>query len=229
MLKIEVSHLIANEATMKQPSAPLDVGPDSGTLYPKLPELTSSEHAQSYRLQEISQLKKKLEDEGDKRAALHKKYRRGVNAMDGVDTTLLMAGMGMGVAGIGLLSTVIAAPVVLGLEIAALACGVLGVTGKFIGRRLAVKARKHDEIRVLASSKLNTISDHVSTALVDGQISDHEFRLILDEVAKYHQMKDKIRTGARQTDAAITLDEETLVQRGRDEARADLIKKLVVE
>ena len=183
----------------------------------------------SYRLQEISQLKKHLEDERDKRSQLYKKYRRGVNALDGVDTTLLAAGMGMGIGGVGPLSTIIAAPVVLGLEIAALACGVLGATGKFVGHRLEVKARKHDEIRVLAESKLNTISDHISGALVDGQISDEEFRLVVDEVSKYNQMKAEIRAGARKAHATITLDEEpknSLIQRGRDEARASFIKKL---
>jgi len=80
--------------------------------------------------------------------------------------------MGMGIGGVGLLSTIIAAPVVLGLKIAAMACGILGVSGKFIGRLLAVKAKKHDNIRMLAESKLNTITDHVSCALIDGQISD---------------------------------------------------------
>ena len=112
---------------MKQATAP----PDS--IYPDLPD-----PAQSHRIQEISQLKRRLEDERDKRGQLYKKYRRGVNALDGVDTALLTAGMGLGVGGVGLLSTIVAAPVVLALEIAALACGVLGITGKFIGRRLAV-------------------------------------------------------------------------------------------
>ena len=41
-------------------------------LHDKLPE-----PAQSYRLQEISQLKKRIEDERDKRAELYKKYHRG--------------------------------------------------------------------------------------------------------------------------------------------------------
>ena len=95
----------------------------------------------------------------------------------------------MGIGGVGLLSTVIAAPVVLGLEAAALVCGLLGVAGKVVSRPLAVKAKKHDEIRVLALGKLNTIADHVSTALIDGEISDHEFRHILDEVEKYHQIR----------------------------------------
>ena len=216
---------------MKQvtPTAPCVDG-TSGALYPELPDrCATAPPDQSYRLQEISQLKQHLEDERDKRSQLYKKYSRGVNALDGVHTALLAAGMGMGIGGVGLLSTIIAAPVVLGLEIAALACGVLGATGKFVGRRLAVKARKHDEIRVLAESKLNTISDHISGALVDGQISDEEFRLVVDEVSKYNQMKAEIWAGARKAHATITLDEETknsLIQRVRDEARASFIKKL---
>ena len=74
----------------------------------------------------------------------------------------------------------------------------------------------------------------MSTALLDGQISDDEFRLITDEVAKYHQMKLEIRARAQKMHAGVAppvLDEETknaLIQRGRDEARASFIKKLAV-
>jgi len=49
-------------------------------------------------------------------------------------------------------------PIVLGLECASLGCGLLGVAGKFISR-LAIKAKKHDEIRILTDSKLNAIAD----------------------------------------------------------------------
>jgi hypothetical protein len=75
----------------------------------------------------------------------------------------------------------------------------------------------------------------VSTALVDGKISNHEFRLILDEREKYQQMKDKIRVGAQKAHGAVTplvLDEakkNELIQRGRDEAQArftETIQKL---
>ena len=117
----------------------------------------------------------------------------------------------------------------MGLEIGAFVCGVLGVTGKFVGRRLSLKAKKHDEIRVLAESKLNTIRDHVSSALIDGRISDEQFRLIIDEVCKYDRMKAEIRTGAKKAYAAVTLDEEmknSLIQRGRNEARASFLQKL---
>ena len=57
----------------------------------------------TYRLQHISRLQRQLEEERDLRAALYKKYHRGVNALDG--TTLINASMGLGVGGVGLLST----------------------------------------------------------------------------------------------------------------------------
>jgi len=208
----------------------------SAPIYPDLAAVEDSQTAaprlsQDYRLQEISRLKEYLEKEQDGRAQLYKKYHRGVNVLDGVDTALISAGMGMGIGGVGLLSTIIAVPVVLGLEIAALICGVVGVAGKYIVHRLEVKAKKHDEIRILAKSKLNTVADHVSSALMDGQITDEEFRLIIDEVNKYGQLKAEIRSGARKAHASVELDEEiknSLIKQGREEARASIIKKLAI-
>ena len=212
--------MVNKHAKSVTPSAPPTGTPP---LYPELPAGPAvadvpSQHDntppdQYFWLQEISKLRKDLEDERDKRSQLYKKYQRGVNAVDAADTTLISASVGMGIGGVGLLSTIIAAPVVLGLEIAALACGLLGVTGKFI----------------LAESKLNTIADHVSTALADGTISYEEFCLVAQEAHKYAQMKAEIRAGAKKAHAAVTLDEETkksLIQRGRDEARASFMKKL---
>ena len=105
--------------------------------------------------------------------------------------------MGLAASGIGLLSTIIAAPVAIGIQAEVVVCGLLGAGGKLIGRKLQAKAKKHTQIRVLAVSKLNTISDHISGTLADDKISDEEFRLILSEVDKYNQMKEDIRS--RQT------------------------------
>jgi len=216
---------------MKRPTAPPEEQGES-RLDPVLPNETQDE---SFRLQEISRLKKYLEKERDKRAKLYKKYRRGTNVLDGIDAALVTASMGLGVSGVGLLSTIIAAPIVLGLEIAALSCGALGLAGKFVSRKLSVKAKKHDEIRVLASSKLNTITDHVSQVLTDGRVTDVEFRLILEEVTKYDELKKEIRAMAKKAYGKISppvLDEETknsLIQRGREEAKDNLIKKLTSE
>ena len=74
-----------------------------------------------------------------------------------------------------------------------------------VGRRLQAKARKHDLIRGLAESKLNTIVDRISVALNDDKITE-EFRLILSEIDKYNQMKAEIRKRQKQS---LSEDEKT--------------------
>ena len=147
-------------------------------LYPPL------ESADGHCLQHIAEVKFRLGKERNFRASLYKKYKRGVNIVDGIDTALAMTSVGLAASGIGLLSTIIAAPVAIGIQAGAVVCGLLGAGGKLIGRKLQAKAKKHNQIPVLADSKLNTISDHVSAALADDKISDEEFRLILSEVDK---------------------------------------------
>ena len=53
------------------------------------------------------------------------------------------------------------------------------------------KAQKHYEIKTLGESKLNSIKGLISKALNDGQISDEEFKTVLDE---YNELKDKTHT-----------------------------------
>ena len=200
---------------MKQPTAPgveqiypsltseLIQAQDQGNL--GLPnrgqagDLPTQQDPSNFRLFEIRKLEGRLETERDLREKLYKKYRRAINVVDGVDTVLVVASIGLGATGVGLLSTIIAAPVVVILEGAALCCGIAGVAGKFISRKLLLKAKKHDDIRVLATSKLNSISDLVSKAIQDQHISPEEYSLILAEWKKYLQMKKDIRSPHQQT------------------------------
>lgn len=59
-------------------------------------------------------------------------------------------------------------------------------------------------IKMLTDTKLNTISDHISKALKDHQISDEEYSLILSELKIFNQMKKEIRTKVK-----IGIGEET--------------------
>ena len=107
---------------MKQPTAPsYDLSGDD-KIYPRL-----SEDGQNYRLQKISEIEKQLIREKDARKALYKKYKRGVNLTDGVDTALIPESVVM--AGIGL-----TVPVMLPLETVAIACGCMGACVKLIRR-----------------------------------------------------------------------------------------------
>ena len=64
-----------------------------------------------------------------------------------------------------------------------------GAGGKLVGRRLQANARKYDLSGGLALSKLNTITDRISTMLTDDKITGEEFHLIVSEVDKYNLMK----------------------------------------
>ena len=151
-------------------------------LYPPL------ESPDDHRLQHVAEVKFRLEKERDIRALMYKKYRRGFNIVGSLDTALSTASVGLAASGIGLLSTIIATPVAIGIQAGAVVCGLLGASGKVLGRRLQAKATKHNQIRVLAESKLNSVADCISAALTDDKISDEEFRLILSEIDKYNQM-----------------------------------------
>ena len=130
-------------------------------LYPPL------ESGETNHLQHVAEVRFRLEKERDLRASMYKTYRRGANVVDGIDTALLsVTSVGLAASGVGLLSTIIAAPVALGLQAGTIVCGLLGAGGKLVGRRLQAKARKHNLIRGLAESKLNTIADSISVALI---------------------------------------------------------------
>ena len=150
------------------------------------------------------------------RQTLSKKYHRGVKIINNVDTALLVASMGLGVAGVGLLSTIIAAPVVLVLEAIALGTGLLGIVGVQATKKLTHKAEKHENIKVLAEAKLNTISGFISKALRDDRISDEEYDLVLLEHDKYRQMKEDLR---RKIKNVINAEmKQSLISLGREEA-----------
>ena len=171
------------------------------TLYPPL------QCGETHLLQHVAEIRF-LEKERDFRASLSKKYRRGANFVDGFDTVLSETSVGLATSGVGLLATIIAAHVALGLQVGAILCGLLGPSGKLVGRRLQAKARKHDLIRGLAESKLNTIADRISVALNDDKITEVGFRLILSEVVKYNLMKNEIR-GRQKQSGGLTEDKKT--------------------
>ena len=125
--------------------------------------------------------------------------------------------MGVGAGGIGLLSTIVAAPAVIAIEVVALSTGLLSVIGKYRVKWSTSKAEKHEKIKTIASTKLNKISSHVSKALTDNEITDDEFRLILEELEKYKVMKKEIRTKTKKKIMGET--KESLIERGRQEAR----------
>ena len=205
-------------------------------LYPTLPSIREAptapdielremgnDQGHTYRLKVISDVQTFLE-EVSKRDAFSKKYFRVSKIISITDSVLAGITFLAEAAGAVLLSTGVGAPIALGLGISGAATGAIFIIGNIVGRKTTTKAEKHLKIKILASSKLNTIASHISKAMMDNYISDDEFKLIMEEMNKYKAMKEEIRNNTKKKLKAE--EEESLIERGRQEAR-ESFRKLV--
>ena len=152
-------------------------------IYPDLP----TEDGQNYRLQKISEIEQNLIKDSQARKSLYKKCKRAINITDGIETVLVSAYVLM--SGIRIMIPLVLLP----LEVAAGICGIAGIYVKFIRWKLHTKTLKHNQIKTIADSKLNSMNsmkDLISKALQDGQISDVEFKAILEDADRLNTMKE---------------------------------------
>ena len=87
-------------------------------LYPPL------ESVETHRLQHMAEVRFRLGKERDFRASMYKKVPSQV--ADGIDTALSVSSVGLAASGVGLLSTIIAVPVGIGLQAGRLCVGCWG-------------------------------------------------------------------------------------------------------
>ena len=71
-------------------------------------------------------------------------------------------------------------------------------------KTFTVKQEKHDAIKPLAQSKLDSIANIILQAMQDGDISSTEFYKVLQEVEKYRTLKADIRHQAKAKVRQIT-------------------------
>ena len=195
-------------------------------LYPKLPTApnVADDRGHSYRLKIIREIQAFLEEEIKNREAFSKKYFRIAKAVYVVDVSLISITVGAEGTAAVLVSTGVGAPFALALGISGAITGVVSIFGSIFSKKATTKAEKHLKIKTLAVAKLDTIASHVSKALTDDFISDEEFKLIMEEMNKYKVLKEDIRNNTKKI--LKKEEEESLIERGRQEAR-ESFRKLV--
>ena len=204
-------------------------------IYPILPtiredpsapdiELTEmgNDQGHTYRLKVITDIQKFLETEINNRDAFSKKYFRIARIVSNIDNVLIGITICAEGAGAVLLATGVGSPIALGLGISGAATGAFSLLGNIVVKKTTIKAEKHLKIKVAASAKLDTIASHISKAMMDNHISDDEFKLIMEELNKYKAMKEEIRSYTKKNLKAE--EEESLIERGRQEARESFWK-----
>lgn len=152
------------------------------------------ENGHKYRLQKINEIQATLEDECDARMLLSKKYHKASKIINNIDWVLIALSMMTSMASVGLMSSVLGIPIAIGMQVVAIGTGVMNIVGRVVNKKFVAKANKHERIKDLAETQLNTIMAHVSQAWNDGKIDDEEFQLIVTEFMKYNELKEEIRT-----------------------------------
>ena len=194
--------------------------PGNTTIVMKTEAVEGTAHA--YRLAKIVEIQKEIETERDKRAGLNEKYRKGVRIINVVDTISDLVALASTASTIAVLSTIVAAPVAVALQGLAVGAGVFSMIGRVVNRKFTLKVEKHEKIKTLAVVKLNTISDYVSKALEDGYISDDEYSLILNELTKFNEMKEEIRSETK-----VSIDKEPGIRETMTESFKNVGEKSV--
>ena len=204
-------------------------------IYPELPTIRenpsapvvnggSDDRGHGYRLKIIREVQNFLEEEINKRDAFSKKYFRIAKVVNMVDNALITITIGAEGTGAVLLSTGVGAPFALALGISRVVTGAVSLIGNIFSKKATTKAEKHLKIKTLATAKLDTIASHISKALTDDFISNEEFNLIMEEMNKYKALKEDIRNNTKKK--LKTEEEESLIEKGRQEAR-ESFRKLV--
>ena len=204
-------------------------------VYPELPTIRelptapvvnggADDRGHSYRLNVIRDVQKFLEEEVKTREAFSKKYFRIAKIVNIVDSTLITFTVVAEGAGAILLTTGVGAPFAIALGVGGAVTGAISLIGNIFSRKAILKAKKHFKINNIASTKLDTIASHISKALMDDFISNEEFNLILDEMNKYKTLKEEVRTNTKKK--LKIEEEESLIEKGRQEVRDSFRKKL---
>ena len=90
-------------------------------------------------------------------------------------------------------STVIGAPAGMTSASFSLAFSISTLIIKNLLETTRNKKKKHNNIVMLARSKLNSIESKISEALINNEISHDDFMKIINEVKKYRELKESIR------------------------------------
>ena len=150
------------------------------------------------------------------------------NTMTGIkDTGLITSTVITGGISIAAFASGVGLPVDVALSGTSLLLSLATVITRKSFKTFTVKQEKHDSIKLLAQSKLDSTTDIISQAMQDGNISPTEFHKVLQEVEKYRKLKADIRNQAKAKIKQITKEQrEELLEQGRKEGKEDFLRKI---
>ena len=200
---------------------------ETSEIYPDLNPTAPLQESQAYRLKKLIEIEAYLFDEIEVRRRQVKKKKRINMTTSIVDTGLITSSVITQGVSIPAFASSVGLPVGAALGGLGIVLPLLTISTRKISRSQTVKQGKHDAIMLLAQSKLDSITNIISQAMQDGDISPTEFHKVLQEVEKYRKLKADIRNQAKAKIKQITKEQrEELLEQGRKEGKEDFLRKI---
>ena len=143
-----------------------------------------------------------------------------------IDTNLIISTMITGVIWIAAFASGVGLPLGLALSGTSLLLSLAIVITRKSSKTFTMKQEKHDTIKLLAQSKLDSIADIILQAMQDGDISPIEFDKVLQEVEKFRKLKADIRNQSKAKVKQIPKEQrDELLEQERKEGKEDFLRK----
>ena len=195
-------------------------------IYPDL-NPTAPQEPQSYRSNKLSKTEAYLLNEIEVLEQIAKKMKRFNTIIGIVDTDLITSTVVTGGISIATFASGVGLPVGIALSGTSLLLSLATAITRKSFKMFTVKQEKHNAIKVLAQSKLDSIANIILQAMQDGDISPSEFHKVLQEVEKYRKLKGDIRNQATPKVKDITKEQrEEILEQGRKEGKEDFLQKI---
>ena len=190
-------------------------------IYPDL-NPTAPQEPQTYCLNKLSEIEAYFLHEIEVREEIAKKIKR-FNTITGiVDTGLITSTVITGGISIAAFASSAGLPVGIALSGTSPLLSLATAITRNSFKISTVKQEKHDSIKLLAQSKLDSIANIISQAMQDRDISPIEFHKVLQEVEKYLRLKADIRDQAKTSVKEITEEQRAeLLEQVRKEGKED--------
>ena len=200
-------------------------------IYPPLDEIASApppvDEGHIYRLKKIEEIENFFNEEIKQREILYKKFKRYGTAVVILDHSLITATVITRSGNIAALATGIGLPLSIALGSVSLCLSISTAITRRTNKIIDAKAKKHDNIGVLARTKLDSIHDAVSKAITDGHVDSIEFQRIIQEKQRYLLLKQEIRQKTKRITNSINEEQrQEILDQARQQGRNAFLKQI---
>ena len=153
--------------------------------------MTKENISQEFRLKNIDETRHYLIEEINRNKLISKKHKKVCKTLNYINHFLILGSTITGCVSVSTFVSLVDIPE--GITSFTTGIQMRTITALIKKYKSIVKKKKHDEIVLLAKSKLNSIALLISQALINSFLSRTEFILIRNILKEYYEMKEEIQ------------------------------------